>query len=106
MLTFDAPAPTDTASVEPPFVIPLAGEIDVASGAAVRSALQASLDQGHLHVVVDLADVTFIDAAGLGVLVGAQRRFARAGGRLRVERPQRCLRRLLEITALDRVLGL
>ena len=106
MLIIDTPAPTDTASTEPPIVVPFSGEIDVASGAAVRSTLQACLDHGHLDVVVDLAGVTFIDAAGLGVLVGAQRRFDRAGGRLRVERPQRCVRRLLEITALDKVLGL
>ena len=106
MLTYDPPTSSDTASAERPLVIPLTGEIDVASGAAVRSTLQASLDEGHRDVVVDLARVTFIDAAGLGVLVGAQRRFDRAGGRLRVEHPQRCVRRVLEITALDRVLGL
>ena len=110
MLTLDAlapaPAPTRAPAGGSPFVLTLTGEIDVATAVAVRSALRASFDEGHRDVVVDLTGVSFIDAAGLGVLVGAQRRFARAGGRLRVEHPQRSVRRVLEITALDRVLGL
>ena len=48
--------------------------------------------------VVDLAAVSFIDAAGLGVLLGAHRR--RAGG-LALRAPSRCVRRLLALTGHD-----
>jgi len=48
--------------------------------------------------------VSFIDAAGLGILVGAHRLYTNAGGSLRVRAPQRSVHRLLEITGLTRVL--
>jgi anti-sigma B factor antagonist len=56
--------------------------------------------------VADLDQVTFIDATGLGALVGAARRAAAHGTTLHVicSRPQ--TRNLLQLTGLDRRLGL
>ena len=48
--------------------------------------------------VVDLAGVTFIDAAGLGCLRDGMRRADRP---IRVRRAPLCLRRLLTIVGLD-----
>ena len=40
------------------------------------------LTSGRHHLVVDLADVDYLDAAGLGMLLRCQRRVAAHGGRL------------------------
>lgn len=53
--------------------------------------------QGAAQVVFDLSGVTFIDATGLGALVGAAERTARAGGCMRVVIPPR-VRALLVLT--------
>jgi anti-sigma B factor antagonist len=55
-------------------VVEVAGEIDVASAPELRHCLQQTIDAGSQQPVVDLRHVEFIDSAGLGVLIGAQRR--------------------------------
>ena len=57
-------------------------------------------------VVVDLQQITFIDSAGLGVLVGAHRRMRERGGRLRIVRPPPLVERAFELTGLDEVLDM
>jgi anti-sigma B factor antagonist len=106
MLTFDDPTTTTTTTTATAEdrVLVLHGEIDVATGPAVRADLRRRFDEGEREVVVDLADVSFIDASGLGILVGAHRLYTRAGGMFRVRSPQRPVHRLFEITGLDRVL--
>lgn len=52
---------------------------------------------GAAQVVFDLSGVTFMDATGLGALVGAAERSARAGGCMRVVIPPR-VRALLVLT--------
>jgi anti-sigma B factor antagonist len=51
--------------------------------------------------VADLDRVSFIDAAGLGVLAGAARRAAAHGASLQVVCARRRVRRLFGLTQLD-----
>ncbi len=78
------------------------GELDLA---AVPS-LEAVLATSGSRVVVDLRDVTFLDASGLGVLVTASDRARRAGGAVRLVGASSQVRRVVTITRLDGVLGL
>jgi anti-sigma B factor antagonist len=52
--------------------------------------------------VVDLSGVTFMDSTGLSVLVGALKRLRLMDGRLTVVAPDDDLRRIFEVTGLDR----
>lgn len=54
-------------------VVRATGEVDAASSAAFRSALEQAVALGRPLVVVDLADVSFLDSAGLSVVFGVQR---------------------------------
>ena len=86
-------------------LVRLAGDVDVTTVPELRLTLHALTGPTARHVVViDLADVTFLDATGLGVLVGAHRRAQRAGTWLELRNPTERVRRLLAITRLDRVL--
>lgn len=49
------------------------GEVDAASSSALRAALQRAVATGRPLVVVDLAEVTFLDSSGLSVVFGVQR---------------------------------
>ena len=91
---------------EPDYVlVTLTGEIDFAVVAGLRERLFALAGTG-LPVVADLDGVSFIDAAGLGVLAGVARRAAVHGASLLVvcARPQ--TRRLFRFTRLDRTVVL
>jgi len=84
--------------------VALSGRLDVHSVADVRTVLHAAIDAGDGDLVVDLSGVDLVDATGLGVLVGADRRAKLAGRRvvLRDVRPR--LLRILRATRLHRVL--
>jgi len=56
--------------------------------------------QGFARVVVDLGAVTYMDSAGLGDLIHAYATTTRAGGMLKLLRPNTRLRDLLTITKL------
>jgi anti-anti-sigma factor len=91
---------------EPEYVlVTLVGEIDYAAVAGLRERLFA-LSASERQVVADLDRVSFIDAAGIGVLAGAARRAAVHGSTLHVVCARRQTRRLFRLTGLDRVVSL
>lgn len=104
MLTFPNLKPT--ARSAPPAVLTLHGELDVLTSGPLRDTLRAAFEDGVRAVTIDLADVCFMDASTLGVLLGAHRRLEAAGGTLRLVAPQRSVHRVFEVTGLDRVLHL
>jgi anti-sigma B factor antagonist len=76
------------------------GELDVSTSSRFRECLNEIMDAGVTEVAVNLKDVSFIDSAGLGVLVGALKRLQGVDGRLRLVAPSRGVRKVLEITGL------
>jgi anti-anti-sigma factor len=60
-------------------VVAPAGEIDVAVAPRLQAVLKGLLDEGRTRVVIDMSGITFIDSAGLGILVNAYK-LARARG--------------------------
>lgn len=101
----DGPDPADILTVlarhEPAYVlVTVAGEVDFASAAALRERLFTLASAGR-PLVADLDRVSFIDAAGLGVLAGVARQAAAAGASLRVVCARRQIRRLFGLTHLD-----
>lgn len=82
-------------------VATVAGEIDIASVARLRDRLTALADSGR-PVIADLDQVSFIDASGLGALVGASRHAAAHGARLHVVCGRGPARQLFRLTGLDR----
>jgi anti-sigma B factor antagonist len=83
----------------------LSGELDHATAPDLREPLEGAIDSGARAVLVDLSDCTFIDSTGLSVLVHAHSRLLDDGGKLEVCCPGPQVRRLLEITGVDRSFG-
>jgi anti-sigma B factor antagonist len=65
----------------------LDGDVDLASGQTVRSAVCEALDEGAREVVLDLSKVSFLDSTGLTALLNTARDVDRRGGSLRCEAP-------------------
>jgi anti-sigma B factor antagonist len=77
------------------------GEIDISTVAQLRERLYELADNGGT-LIVDLNQVTFIDSAGLGALVGTARRVAAHGGSLHAVCSQPQPRKLLWMTGVNR----
>jgi anti-anti-sigma factor len=84
----------------------LDGELDLASGGPLRARLAelAHEDPPLRQVVVDLAQLDFVDASGIAVLMAAHKALARQGGELVLLRPSRLVRRVLRLLQLEDVL--
>ena len=88
----------------PSATVVLDGEIDIATAPAIRRVLMAAISGGDAHLAVDMSGVTFLGAAGIGVLVDAASRAREAGGSLSLLAPSPQVRWLLDVWHLDAIL--
>jgi len=84
----------------------VAGELDLATAVQFRTAVSALMGTGCRHLVVDLAETTFIDSSGIGALVWASHRLRATGGDLVVSNPDDRVGQTLRLTGVDRVLAM
>ena len=84
-------------------LVTLGGELDVFT-AEVRELLEECAE-GACHVVLDMSQVTFIDSAGIALLVKTHKRLADIDRGLVILRPHPSVGRIIELTGLDQVLA-
>ena len=83
-----------------PLVVKVSGEVDIASGPKLRAELLGVMRRSGARLALDLGGVTFMDCAGINVLLAARRRARLEGGWLRVPRASRRARKVLMLTGL------
>lgn len=79
------------------------GEADLHVAGELGDRLSNALDGGASSIVLDLTEVTFVDSMTLGALVANAKRARARGGELRLVVTGAPVRRILEVTLLDRV---
>ena len=87
-------------------VVSVHGDLDLHTADELGDRLVGVAAGGASSVVVDLSDVAFVDSQGLGALLRGTRRLGGGVGRFRLVVPEPQIRRIFEITALDRVFPL
>ena len=81
-----------------------AGRIDAFSAPQVREQFDQLISEGANNFVVDLSNVTFLDSAGMAVLVSLLKRVRQRDGKLKLVWPKtEAARRVLALTRMDRV---
>src|ERR687893_689612 len=81
-------------------VLRIRGEIDLHTCPQLRATLLELMEAGKHDVVLDLAEVPYLDSAALGVLVDAVRRAREHGGGLHLVQVTPFVQRAFEITRL------
>lgn len=84
-------------------VVATSGEVDLVTAPHLGAVAAAVTGRGPARVVLDLSGVTFMGAAGLGIIAASAEQLAPGGGRLVLRAPSHLVRRMLEITGLDGV---
>jgi anti-anti-sigma factor len=80
------------------------GRLDAECAGELQHAVAAELRQGFPAVTLDLAAVPFLSSAGIRVLFDIQRATRAAGGDCRITVASEPVRKVLELTRLDRIL--
>lgn len=84
-------------------VFTLTGRLDAGHAASLKDMLKQTIESGVSQLVVDVADVPFVDSAGLSALVFGLKLARRAGGNLALRGIQPQMATILSLTMLDRV---
>jgi anti-sigma B factor antagonist len=84
-------------------MIDLEGEVDVYTAPQLKQQIINMLDSGMFHVIVNLSAVEYIDSTALGVLIGGLKRLRERNGTLDLVCPNPRIKRIFEITGLDKI---
>lgn len=82
-------------------VVDVSGRITLGEGCTqLRELIRDQLSKGHKNILLNLADVTYIDSSGIGELVSAYTGVAKQGGSLKLLNLTKKVHDLLQITKL------
>jgi anti-sigma B factor antagonist len=84
-------------------VVKAEGEIDVATAPQLRDLLLAELDAAPERLIVDMADVSFIDSSGLSALIDAFKQGQSTAIQMFLRAPSRGVNLVLGVSGLDKV---
>ena len=84
-------------------VVAVKGEVDLATAPTLKNRLLDLVADGVTEIVVDLSNTEFLDSTGLGAVVAAYKRVRAHEGHLRLVATSARVKRVFEITNLDRV---
>lgn len=83
----------------------LYGELDYHTVGKVREVIDKAIAQAvGKTLLLNLAGVPFMDSSGLGLILGRYRRFCEQPGQLILTAPASQVRRLLELSGVDRII--
>jgi anti-sigma B factor antagonist len=80
--------------------VQLKGELDISTAPLLQTTLADVLGDTPEEIVLNLADVSYVDSTGLSLFITATKRARAQGGKLVLQNPQESTQRLLEITNL------
>lgn len=89
-----------------PAIIRLSGELNSLTSPRLRERLNDCVQQGQHQVLVDLAEVPFIDSSGLSALVAGLKALKLSGGRLALVGLQPQARTIFQLTQADALFAL
>ena len=88
------------------YAIHVTGEIDISNADKLRNAVDLALEQPTEQVVLDFAQVAYIDSTGIGVLVGAAHHAKEHGKAFSVEGAQPGVRRVAQLLGVAEQIGI
>lgn len=80
-------------------IILIAGEIDHHSSKELRSKTESALEQmGGRNIIFGFQEVTFMDSAGIGVMIGRYKQVQSLGGRIAIACPNEKIEEMIQLS--------
>ena len=85
-------------------IVDLSGRITLGEGSGtVRNTIKDLIEKGKKDILLNLAEVSYIDSAGLGELIGSYASVTNLGGRIKLLNLQKRVQDLLQVTKLHTI---
>ncbi|MBV9611639.1 MAG: STAS domain-containing protein [Acidobacteriaceae bacterium] len=85
-------------------IVDLSGKVTLGENTGIlRDELKSLLAQGNKQIILNMKDVSYVDSAGLGELVGAYTTATNQGGAVKLLHLQGKMRDLMQITKLHTI---
>jgi anti-sigma B factor antagonist len=82
-------------------IVDMAGRITLGEGSGLlRTTIKDLVGSGQKNILLNLKDVSYLDSAGLGEMVGSYASVTNAGGNIKLLHPHSKVHDLLQITKL------
>lgn len=86
-------------------VVVLQGELDLANAGDITELVTGAITAGVSSLVLDLAQVDFMDSTGISALIAGKRAFDAIGGQLALRAPSPAVRTVLHVAGLESFLA-
>ncbi len=96
----------DEEFVDDAVVLRLSGQMREMGADVLRERLDALLADGHVRIIFELGDVSFVSSTGLGQMMRAYRTAVSSDGYVRVVNPQPLVEEVFRFTKLHTLIGI
>ena len=83
--------------------VSLAGELDVSTADELKKSLHKLVDEKNIDMKLNLENLDYIDSTGLGVMIVILKRLKIENKEVYIEKPKNNVRKIFNITGLDKV---
>ena len=93
----------NTKEIEDRLVAEIKGEIDNHSAAFIRTNIDdAYINSKCIHVILDFAEVTFMDSSGIGLIMGRYKKL-KPSGKIYIKNSNNEIKRILKISGIEKI---
>jgi anti-anti-sigma factor len=82
-------------------IVKLSGEMDALGCSEIRPILEQITEQQHLHTIMDINEINFIDSSGIGAIVFLFKRLKQQGRSMEIVGVQGQPRELMKLLNID-----
>jgi anti-sigma B factor antagonist len=82
-------------------VIRVVGRVDAATYSELEAKLQDYIENGNVHLILEMDGTEYLSSAGARVLISTQKALKPRGGRLALAQPSERVREVLDLAGLD-----
>ena len=85
-------------------VLDMVGDITYANRELFKAAVESVRQKGCRHLILNMADVRFVDSSGLGLLALVSQNFKLAQGRVSMLKPQSYVREIMTLANIPKLI--
>ena len=85
-------------------ILDMTGDLTYASREQFKSAVESVRQKGCRHLILNMAEVRFVDSSGLGLLALVSQNFKMAQGRVSMLKPQSYVREIMTLANIPKLI--